>query len=113
MPKSKKEFLTGEKYKVMQLEDHMEPDKAYPLKEICAMVHRTPMRVGYKLKELEEEKKAERRRLDGKIYWMLTAKAYTQGTVKGRRKRVKTRGRPNSLKKLPTLKEFKDGIKQK
>jgi len=78
----------------MRLEDILEPDLGYQIKEIAILAHRTPMRIGYKLKELEKEGKAECRRVDNKIIWMLTESAYLEGTVKVDKQKLKIRGRP-------------------
>jgi len=106
MPIDKKKFQEGEEFSVMVLEEVMEPDQAYQLKELVEITHRTPMRVGYKLRELESDGKAERRRIDGKIYWTLTDKAYREGTVKSR-KRLRIRGRPVRGNSQQLLKELR------
>lgn len=94
MPVTKDKFMSqGRPHDVMKLEEVMEPDTAYTTKEIVGMVGKTPMRVGCKLRELEEQKKAERRWIDGKVYWILLPKCYIEGTVKNK-KIVKPRGRP-------------------
>lgn len=72
----------------------MEPDLGYQIKEIAEMVKRTPMRIGYKLRELEKEGKAECRRVNGKIIWLLTETAYLEGTVKIDKQKLRIRGRP-------------------
>jgi hypothetical protein len=94
MPISKERFKKGELYSVMRLEDVMEPDLGYQIKEIAKMVRRTPMRVGYKLRELEKEGKAECRRVESKIIWILTESAYLEGTVKLDKQKLRIRGRP-------------------
>ena len=96
LPIDKKTFKEkGETFEIMRLEDHLQPDQAYTLKEIVQMVNRTPMRVGFKLRQLEAEGKAERRKVDGKTYWMLTDIAYVEGSVKVRTfLKPKKRGRP-------------------
>jgi len=94
MPISKDKFKQGELYTIMRLEDVMEPDQAYQIKEIAVMVKRTPMRIGYKLRELEKDGKAECRRVEGKIVWALTENAYFEGTVKADKQKLRIRGRP-------------------
>lgn len=100
MPISKDKFKQGELYSIMRLEDIMEPDQAYQIKEIAAMANRTPMRIGYKLRELEKEHKAECRRVDSKIVWALTETAYLEGTVKVDKQKLRIRGRPTKEAKM-------------
>lgn len=94
MPIPRDKFKQGDPYSVMRLEDIMEPDSAYTIKELAVLTKRTPMRIGYKLRELEQIGKAECRRVDGKIVWALTEIAYLEGTVKLDKQRLKIRGRP-------------------
>ena len=84
----------------MRLEDVLEPDQAYQIKEIAALVQRTPMRIGYKLRELEKAGKAECRRVEGKIVWVLTEAAYLEGTVKADKQKLRIRGRPTKEARL-------------
>lgn len=100
MPVSKDKFKKGKPYEIMRLEELMEPDMAYTLKEICKLADRTSMRVGFKLRQLQGEKKAERRRIDGKIHWMLTTRAYTEGTVKSDKNKLRLRGRPEAWRRM-------------
>lgn len=100
IPISKDKFKKGELYSVMRLEDVMEPDQAYTIKELAKLTKRTPMRIGYKLSELESAHKAERRRVEGKIVWLLTEQAYLEGTVKIDKKKLRIRGRPTKEAKM-------------
>lgn len=100
IPISKDRFKKGDLYSVMRLEEVMEPDQAYAIKEIAKLTKRTPMRIGYKLRELESLHKAECRRVEGKIVWLLTEQAYLEGTVKIDKKKLRIRGRPTKEAKM-------------
>jgi hypothetical protein len=95
MPIKKDKFKKGSVVNTMALEEIMQPDQAYTIKELVKITKRTSMRVGYKLRELETAGKAERRLIEGKIYWILTDKCYREGSIKSRvQLKIKPRGRP-------------------
>lgn len=96
MPKDTTDFDEGKSAGVMKLEDVMDGDSAYSVRELEERTGRTYTRILHKLKELRGVGKAEDRIIDHVTYWRLTTKAYLEGTVKERKRKKKRKpGRPS------------------
>lgn len=65
----------------------MGPETAYTVTKLSELTGKSYSRIAYKLKELESVGKSIPKIVDGKTYWILTDKAYKEGTRKERVKK--------------------------
>jgi len=96
MPKDTTDFDEGKKAGVMKLEEVMDGDSAYTVRELEERTGRSYTRIVAKLRELKGDGKAEDKIIEHVTYWRLTSLAYLEGTVKERSKKKKRKpGRPS------------------